>query len=90
MELNSHSKIFLDFLLAQNQIWKMFAIRGKMTSTSVQNYTTTAEKAKQPRKPRDKVAFKAQFRGGENGRKFHGTKKWIRTNLLLANMSQIY
>lgn len=36
MELNSHSKIFLDFLLAQNQIWKMFAIHGKMTSTSVQ------------------------------------------------------
>ena len=40
----------------------MFAIHGKMTSTSVQNYTTTAEKAKQPRKPRDKVAFKAQFK----------------------------
>ena len=40
MELNSHSKLFLDFLLAQNQIWKMFAIYGKMTSTSVRNITT--------------------------------------------------
>ena len=38
MELNSHSEIFLDFLLAQNQIWKMFAIYGKMTSTRSAEY----------------------------------------------------
>ena len=61
MELNSHSKIFLDFLLAQNQIWKMFAIYCKMTSTHSAEYNDR-EKAYHPRKPVDKAAFKAQFK----------------------------
>ena len=94
MELNSHSKIFLDFLLAQNQIWKMFAIHGKMTSTSVQSITTEKRLSNQEN-PGTKLRLKLSLKlypliTGENGRKFHETKKWICRNLLLANMSQIY
>ena len=62
MELNSHSKIFLDFLLAQNQIWKMCAIHGKMTSTSVQNYTTTEKKLSNQENPGTKLRLKLSLK----------------------------
>ena len=68
MELNIHSKYFLiSYWLKTSvyslqkdsfdQIWKMFAIYGKMTSTRSAEYNDR-EKAYHPRKPVDKVAFK--------------------------------
>ena len=62
MELNSHSKIFLDFLLAQNQIWKMFAIYGKMTSTSVQSYITTEKRLSNQENPGTKLRLKISLK----------------------------